>query len=176
MIFEIEKAEISDIPALSLLIESAYRGETAKIGWTSESDLIDGKRLNDGELAQVIGNSDNQIFIIRDSEDSSSILASICIFKKANVCEFGMFAVDPKRQSNGVGKALLSHAENFAKTQWGFARMQLSVITKRQSLIDYYKRRGYSAIGKTFSMSDHHLNDGMTRGHDLELEIYEKKL
>lgn len=33
-----------DIPALNILINSAYRGETSKLGWTTEADLLSGIR------------------------------------------------------------------------------------------------------------------------------------
>ena len=176
MEFDIQKAENGDICALRQLIESAYRGESAKYGWTSETDLIDGNRLNGGELEATMQNANSQILVIRDSVETGSILASICLYRDGEKCEFGMFAVNPLKQSNGIGKALLAYAENFAKTEWGFDKMQLSVITQRNTLIDFYKRRGYVATGKKFSMSDHHLNQEMTRGHDLELEVYEKQL
>ena len=29
-----------DIPALNILVNSAYRGETSKQGWTTEADLL----------------------------------------------------------------------------------------------------------------------------------------
>lgn len=170
----VEKANFADLAQIEALVEAAYRGESAKIGWTFESDLIDGKRLNDGELEEILGNPNKQLFVMR--EYNGQILATICIYRNEKTCEFGMFAVNPKLQANGIGKLLLNHAEEYAKSIWGFSIMQLSVIRNRQNLIDYYTRRGYRPSGKVFSMSDHHLNDDMTRGHDLTLEIYEKQL
>ena len=37
----IRDAVTADIPALHRLIESAYRGEASRAGWTTEADLLD---------------------------------------------------------------------------------------------------------------------------------------
>ena len=42
----ISKATIKDIPHLEKLINSAYRGEESKKGWTTEADLLEGKRIS----------------------------------------------------------------------------------------------------------------------------------
>jgi hypothetical protein len=34
---------LTDVPELTLLINSAYRGESSKKGWTTEANLIDGQ-------------------------------------------------------------------------------------------------------------------------------------
>ncbi len=170
---EIKAATFADIAQISALVESSYRGESAKAGWTFESDLIDGKRLNEGELEEILTNPNKKLFIARQNQE---LVGTICLYRDNEICEFGMFAVNPQFQANGIGKILLSHVENFAKNEWGIAEMQLSVISVRQNLIEYYLRRGYRSVGKTFSMADHHLNDDMTKGHDLTLEIYRKKL
>ena len=38
----ISKATLEDIPELVRLINSAYRGEDSKKGWTTEADLLGG--------------------------------------------------------------------------------------------------------------------------------------
>ncbi len=48
-------ATIEDIPDLLQLINSAYRGEEAKKGWTHEADLIEGSiRTDEASLLQLI--------------------------------------------------------------------------------------------------------------------------
>ena len=44
------KAELNDIKALNVLINSAYRGESSKKGWTTEADLLDGLRTDEEDL------------------------------------------------------------------------------------------------------------------------------
>lgn len=47
-------AKSADIPALSTLINSAYRGEISKLGWTHEAALLEGPRLNAETLAAEV--------------------------------------------------------------------------------------------------------------------------
>ena len=41
---EISSLRNEEIPALVRLVNSAYRGESSKKGWTTEADLLDGIR------------------------------------------------------------------------------------------------------------------------------------
>lgn len=170
----IKDAEFADLPALKFLVESAYRGESAKKGWTNESDLIDGARLNDGELEEVFANPDKNILIATKVSKPHEILACICLNRHNEYSEFGMFAVNPNLQATGIGKILLLAAEEYVKEIWGATIMRLSVINNRTSLIEFYQRRGYQRIEKSYKMSDHHLNPDMTIGHDLVIDVYEK--
>jgi hypothetical protein len=43
---EFRTARPEDVPALVDLVESAYRGERSRAGWTSEADLLGGQRTD----------------------------------------------------------------------------------------------------------------------------------
>jgi hypothetical protein len=48
-------AEEKDVPSLVSLMDSAYRGENSKQGWTSEADLFIGnKRTDEASVANLI--------------------------------------------------------------------------------------------------------------------------
>ena len=47
----------ADIPALLALVESGFRGESAKRGWTHEADLLGGQRTDARALAESLGES-----------------------------------------------------------------------------------------------------------------------
>ena len=51
---EIRDAVPADIPALHRLIESAYRGEASRAGWTTEADLLEGQRTDPEGLADIL--------------------------------------------------------------------------------------------------------------------------
>src|SRR5690625_7662515 len=36
----------ADIPAIVALVQSAYRGDASRVGWTTEADLLDGQRID----------------------------------------------------------------------------------------------------------------------------------
>lgn len=43
-----------DIPALHDLVERAYRGDSARQGWTHEADLLDGQRTDAEDRKSVV--------------------------------------------------------------------------------------------------------------------------
>ena len=50
----LEPATHDDLPALHALIESAYRGDTARTGWSHEADLLDGQRTDRDSLTAML--------------------------------------------------------------------------------------------------------------------------
>ncbi len=55
--YQILTATTDDIPQLAFLINSAFRGEQAKQGWTTEATLIEGdKRIDEPALQQIMAN------------------------------------------------------------------------------------------------------------------------
>ena len=40
------QAQTADVPAIVHLVESAYRGEASRIGWTTEADFLEGQRVD----------------------------------------------------------------------------------------------------------------------------------
>ena len=47
-------AVAADVPAIRALVESAYRGDSARGGWTHEADLLGGERTSEAEVAAVV--------------------------------------------------------------------------------------------------------------------------
>jgi len=44
---DIRVATVGDVPRIVALIESAYRGDSSRTGWTTEADLLDGRRTDE---------------------------------------------------------------------------------------------------------------------------------
>ncbi len=148
----IRKANHSDIKNIENLIELGYRGEYAKNGWTYESDLIDGERLQKGEIERDLANPKNQFFIYEENE----IQGVICITNHGYYSEFGKFSVNPKLQSNGIGKMLIETIENFSKNNWGINIIRLCVLSVRKELFEFYKRRNYTDTGERIDFKKLH--------------------
>lgn len=141
----IKKATKADIPALVTLVNSAYRGEDAKKGWTNEADLlVGGIRIDAGEMEEMMADEDH---IILKHESENKITACVSLVKKENYLYLGMLTVSPGLQGTGMGKKLLQAAEDFAKNEQ-FDRIRMTVITARQELIDWYTRHGYADTGE----------------------------
>jgi GNAT superfamily N-acetyltransferase len=170
----IQAASADNVVNLVALMESAYRGDASRQGWTSEADLIDGARTSLGELLATINDPKSLTLVARSDQDVIVGCASIT-FDGAS-CVFGKFAVDPSQQAAGIGKLLLAAAEQAAIEHFGVTRITMTVINGRKELEAFYERRGYVRTGNVVYMADIHTGDDMTIGHDLVLNEYAKAL
>lgn len=136
-----------DLPELSRLVNGAYRGDTARKGWTFESDLFDGIRTSEAMLAEMLAKPTVTILLFRE-ETTNALVGSVYLEKKEGIMYLGMLTVSPEIQSKGLGKQLLSEAERFARTQ-NCTTIEMTVISRRTELIAWYERRGYTLTGET---------------------------
>jgi len=166
-------ANVDDVQAIVTLVQSAYRGETSRAGWTTEADLLDGQRTDANAVATLIGAPASRILLC---EQAGVMLVTAHLEKQGAICHFGMFAVRPDRQGSGLGKAMLAEAERSARDDWACREMQMTVITLRTELISWYERRGYHRTGafELFPYGDERF--GLPKRDDLRLEILRKLL
>ncbi|MCA0367461.1 MAG: GNAT family N-acetyltransferase [Proteobacteria bacterium] len=136
-----------DVAALHPLIERAYRGETAKAGWTHEADLLFDTRTSAEELAGLIADPERVILLAHDGD----ILIGCVQVARAgqDLAYLGMLTVEPTLQASGLGRRLLDAAETEAVARFGARRMEMTVIRRRAELIAWYRRRGYAPTGET---------------------------
>lgn len=139
------KAEIKDSELISTFVNSAYRGEPSKKGWTTEADLLGGQRTDAEKIQEMITDPDSHIEL---SEKDGQMLGCVYLKKENTVLYFGMLTVDPTLQNQGIGKILLNRIEELADN-WGIKSIRMTVISVRKELIEYYERRGYKRTGKT---------------------------
>ena len=130
----------ADIPALVRLVNSAYRGESSKKGWTTEADLLDGIRTDEEGILNLIVQAGS--VILKCTSHENELLACVNLQKQGAKMYLGMLTVSPLIQAQGIGKQLLNAAENHALEQ-GCSSVVMTVITVRQELIQWYERRGY---------------------------------
>src|SRR5688572_4068468 len=62
----------SDVEALLDLVESAYRGQRSRAGWTTEADMLEGQRTDRAELEQLIGDPGARIVLALEPSESGS--------------------------------------------------------------------------------------------------------
>ena len=138
-------ASEKDIPQLTVLVNSAYRGDSSKKGWTTEADLLDGIRTDADSLRHMIG-QENSVIVLCTGENNE--LKGCVNLQKQNLKMYlGMLTVSPFIQSQGIGKELLKKAESYAMEQ-GCTSIILTVITVRKELIEWYERRGFFKTGE----------------------------
>jgi ribosomal protein S18 acetylase RimI-like enzyme len=166
-------ATAADVPALVALVESAYRGDASRVGWTTEADILEGQRTDpEGVLAVIEAAGSRLVAVERDGE----LVACCHIENRGPHAYFGMFAVRPTLQGGGLGKLVLSEAERFARDEWKVTEMHMTVITAREDLIAWYERRGYVRTGQNrpFPYGDERF--GLPTRDDLEFELLTKQL
>lgn len=164
-------AALNDIPALTSLLNRSYRGDSSRAGWTTEADLLSGKRIDDAGLILLINDPDSLI-LIAHSEDR--VFATIHAHHENESVHFGLFAVEPSLQGGGIGKALLAYAESEAVLKWGVRTAIMEVITHREELIAYYERRGYVRTGEMIAFPESELWNQLA--DNLVLEVLAKDL
>ncbi|WP_432968395.1 GNAT family N-acetyltransferase [Dactylosporangium sp. CA-233914] len=166
-------ARPEDVPALVDLVQSAYRGDRSRAGWTTEADLLDGQRT-DAEMVRAALTGPGNVVLV--SEAGGAVVACCQLERRDTYAYFGMFAVDPARQGGGFGAALLAEAERYAGDEWAAAEVRMTVIVQREDLIAWYVRHGYTRTGELgpFPYGDERF--GVPRRPDLAFETLVKKV
>ena len=139
------KATLSDVSELNALVNSAYRGESSRQGWTTEADLLDGIRVDNERIEEII-NKPGAV-ILKYADDKNKITACVHLEKKGNKLYLGMLTVSPLLQGKGIGNELLRMAEAEAK-KLSCSSIYMTVITDRIELIAWYGRHGYINTGE----------------------------
>ncbi len=165
----------ADASLIAALVNSAYRGDSSRAGWTTEADLISGARTDEGAVRQLLAEPGSMMLLcIQGDEDE--IVGSVHLKQTDAISAYlGLFVVKPTLQGGGIGKHFILEAERTAQGAFGITRMWMTVISVRDELIAYYERRGYRRTGelKPFP-SDAGASVPMVK--NLQLEVLEKTL
>jgi len=138
-------ASAADVEPVRALVERAYRGPESAKGWASEAGLLTGPRTSDEEIAGLIAGLTSRFLL---AERDGVLVGCVLIEQHGEDGYFGMFSIDPGLQAAGLGRALLSKAEEAARDLWDAQGMVAVVINLREELIAWYERRGYALTGR----------------------------
>lgn len=166
-------AGAADIPAIVALVESAYRGDVSRQGWTTEADLLDGQRVAPEVLQADIERPSSRILLACEGE---VLMACAHVAIQDGQGYFGMFAVRPDAQGGGVGKAVMNEAERIVRDEFHASRIRMTVIDLREELIAFYERRGYRRTGRKLPFPYGDARYGTPLRDDLRFEMLEKSL
>lgn len=168
----------TDLAAAHALIESGYRGDSAKKGWTHEADLLGGQRTDLHALAEIVADPLQALIVAQQGGD---LIGCVHVIDKgmradARVGYFGLLTVRPTMQGAGLGRLLIEAAERRARDGFGASVMEMTVIKQRQELIAWYLRRGYYLTGREepFPMADPRF--GIPKTNDLVFVVLAKPL
>ena len=181
MQWNFRQAENKDSEAIIKLVESAYRGDSSRQGWTSEADLLDGGRTFTEEVQGIISAPLNKIILL---EDTDKLLASVHVKKlnndetnsKSSRAYLGMFAVEPKSQNIGIGRAVMNYAEKYVEEEWDCTEVEMAVIRQRVELIAWYEKLGYQHTEETREFPYGDERYGIPKRQDLIMDVLIKAL
>ena len=140
----VREATSYDVPYIVNLVESVYRGETSKKGWTTEADLLDGQRTDQEMILELMKKS---IFLV--AQKDNKIVASVQLEKREGYAYIGMLSVDVNAQNLKLGRRMLDECDQYAHRHWHFKETRITVIERRKELVNWYERRGYKLTGRT---------------------------
>jgi ribosomal protein S18 acetylase RimI-like enzyme len=168
----IQIAGNADAASITALLNSAYRGEGSKQGWTTEADLISGDvRTTEEILLELIAKPGS--VLLKCTNEAGHITGCVNLQQQGAKIYLGMLSVSPALQGRGTGKQLLAAAEEYAEKHH-YHTIYMSVISVRTELINWYIRHGYLPTGETQPFPDDPRTGTPTQ--PLEFIILEKKL
>ncbi len=167
------KAILDDAAALEALIESAYRGDASRAGWTTEADLLGGNRTSIDMLLSTLKDDDQTILAC---DDADGLLATVTVERRDGYGYIGAVSVRPTCQGQGIGRDLLAQAERVIREEWRLERARMTVIAQRPELIGWYARRGYRDTSETAPFPYGDARFGAPKRDDLYFIILEKTL
>ncbi|RKQ59058.1 ribosomal protein S18 acetylase RimI-like enzyme [Vogesella indigofera] len=165
-------ATSDDADAIADLVNRAYRPPAGAAGWTHESELVTGARINAAQVRLTLAQDDSHILL---GLQQARLCACVNVVADGDGCYIGMLAVDPAIQAGGLGKQMLTHAEQFARQHFQASYCHMTVLSARPELLAYYLRRGYRQTGE-YQPFPHDANAGTPLRADLQIEVLRKTL
>jgi ribosomal protein S18 acetylase RimI-like enzyme len=124
----IRRADNRDASEIARIINAAFE---------VEREFRQGERTSAAEIARLL---ERDVFFV--AEEDGRLVGAVHTSVDGATGYFGMLAVDPALQRGGVGRALLSAAEEHCRKA-GCTKMTMSTGEDRTELIPYYERVGY---------------------------------
>lgn len=138
-------ASVDDAGKITNLVNSVYRGENSKKGWTTEADFLGGIRITTEKIREILERNNNIIFLASEGEN---IIGCVHLENTGSYSYLGMLSVDVNYQDKGIGKLLINECERYTKEEWKLRKIKMKVINRRLELMEYYYRRGYRSTGE----------------------------
>lgn len=170
----------ADLDDLAAMVNGAYRGETARRGWTHEADLLGGQRTDARALADELDAPDPGIILLLREAAAGPILGCVLMQRVRDaaerpLCHLAMLTVRPERQGAGLGALLIGEVERRARGL-GCVAVEMTVLQGRADLIAFYRRRGYAPTGRTRPFPYGEPRFGLPHRDDLQFVVLEKPL
>ena len=163
----------ADVAALVALVESAFRGEASRAGWTTEADLLDGQRTDADEISAIVHGARSRM---RMAFLEGELVWCVRVEDKGSAGYIGMVSVKPTMQVRGLGRRILADAELVICEVLGRRIASMTVIGQRTELIAWYERRGYRVTERREEFPCCNPRAGLPRRDDLYFVVMERVL
>ena len=125
---DIRRAGPSDAPGLVTIVNEAFRVERF---------FIENDRIDLDEVLELLGKGE---FLISDEA------GCVYVEPRGDRCYLGLLSVRPDVQSTGLGRRLMTAAEDRAR-ELRCHFMDIRVVNLRAELPPFYRRMGYAETG-----------------------------
>lgn len=139
------KAHQGDIPRLVTLINTAYQALIHE-PWAEEVGMPDEPRVTTESLLNDLSRTDGCIIV--GEQENELVVCAWLGEEEDGAGYFGMFAVDPDCQGQGLGKKMLHEAIRRYQNE-GREYIRLAVIRLRHELMAWYNRQGFEYTGRS---------------------------
>ncbi len=136
----VRRAVVADAPALAQLVNRAY---------AIEQFFVEGDRTDAAEIAQMMTAGTFLVLDHADAEHADAgqgLAAAVYVTVTGDQGDFGMLAVGPGLQGQGIGKRMIRVAEALAESA-GCTRMTMKIVNLREELGRWYRSLGYRETG-----------------------------
>ncbi len=173
MLHEALDGDLSEVVALANV---AYRSSGEAASWNSETGIIAGVRTTEGALRTDLAAKPRARLMLCREDGLGPLLGTVWLEpKSADTWYLGLLTVQPGMQNQGLGRQLLTAAEEYVREQDG-KRVRMTVLNVRAGLIAWYERRGYALTGEReeFPYGDERF--GIPLRGDLFFVVMERRL
>jgi ribosomal protein S18 acetylase RimI-like enzyme len=140
----IRTATAADTPAIIPLVNAAFAVET----------FLHGPRTDEERLSEMMRQGSLLLAAL-----GGQAVACVYLELRGERAYFGMLAVDPSRQRTGLGRLMVTAAEQYGRDH-GCQRMDISVLSLRPELLPFYRKLGYVETGTEEFRAARSLNAG----------------
>jgi GNAT superfamily N-acetyltransferase len=127
----------ADVSDLVRLINRAY---------VVEEFFVAGERTSMAQVRERMTRSSSCFLVVDDPMISGRLAACVWIERRGDRGYFGMLAVDPDQQGRGLGRLLVTAAEEYCR-EAGCRFLDISVVNLRTELPGFYRQFGFTPYG-----------------------------
>lgn len=125
----------SDAAEITRVINAAFE--------IAEAFFIDEPRTSLAEVETLLAKG---VFLLAETGDRLN--GSVYVELRGDRSYLGLLSVDPASQKGGLGSRLMFEAEKYCR-EHGSRFMDIVIVSLREELRDFYRRRGYVENGTT---------------------------